>query len=233
MNAFDYGLLRYLNHLADQSPLFTKVIVAIYGDELKSALIVALLWWSWFEVDGTTGEGEKRARIAAGLCGSILCIVAVRVLAAVLPFRVRPIGNDAVSLHFPIAPEGWANWSAFPSDNAVLFFFLTMCLFQISRVLGTVALVDSVLLIGFPRVFVGVHHPTDVLAGALIGGGAGYVVGREPLRSTLAKPALLWMRAHPASFYAVAFLISFLITEVFWPALRLLRGIAKLAAMLG
>jgi hypothetical protein len=40
-----------------------------------------------------------------------------------------------------------------------------------------------------------------------------------------------WMRAHPASFYAAAFVITFLIAEVFWPALRLVRGIAKLAAI--
>jgi len=231
VNAFDYGLLLYLNHLADQSPVFTKVVVAIYDDDLKSAFVAALLWWAWFDADGTTRQAETRARIVAGFCGSILCIVAVRVLAAALPFRMRPVSSDAIGLHFPIAPEGWGNWSAFPSDNAVLFFCLTMCLFSISRVLGTVALLDTALLIVVPRVFVGVHHPTDVLAGALIGGCAGYAVVREPLRSALAGPALRWMRAHSASFYAAAFLISFLIAEVFWPALRLLRGIAKLAAI--
>jgi hypothetical protein len=170
VNAFDYSLLLYLNHLADQSPVFTKVIVAIYDDDLKSALVAALLWWAWFGAGGTTREAETRARIVAGFCGSILCIVGVRVLAAVLPFREQPISNDAIGLHFPIAPEGWGNWSAFPSDNAVLFFCLT-----------------------------------------------------------IAKPALRWMRAHPASFYAAAFLVSFLIAEVFWPALRILRGIGKLA----
>jgi hypothetical protein len=161
------------------------------------------------------------SRASAGACS-----------AAALPFRARPISNDAIGLHFPIASEGWGTWSAFPSDNAVLFFCLTMCLFPISRVLGTLALLDTALLIVLPRVFVGVHYPTDVLAGGLIGGYGGYVVGREPLRSALAKPALRWMRGHPASFYAAAFLISFLIADVFWPALRILRGIAKLAVIM-
>jgi len=125
VNAFDHTLLLYLNHVADQSPVFTKIVVGI---------------------------------VVAGLAGGLLCIVVVRIVAAALPFRVRPISNDAIGLHFPIAPEGWANWSAFPSDNAALFFCLTMCLFSISRVLGTLALLDTALLIVFPRVFVGVHH---------------------------------------------------------------------------
>jgi membrane-associated phospholipid phosphatase len=230
LNVFDYQLLLFLNHVADHSPFFTKIVVGIYGDELKSAFVVALLWWAWFESDGTRHR-DTRGRVAAALCGSLAIIVLVRVLAAALPFRVRPIANESVSLHFPIASENWGHWSAFPSDNAVLFFFLTTCLFQISSVLGTIALLDTVLLISFPRVFVGVHHPTDILGGALIGVGAGYAVGREPLRAVLARPTLLWMRAHPASFYFTAFLISDLIAQVFWPALRLLMGMVRLVAL--
>jgi undecaprenyl-diphosphatase len=231
VNAFDYRILLFLNHVADHSPIFTKIVVAVYNDELKSALVVALLWWAWFDGGGTTLQHDRRARIAAALHGSIFCIVAVRVLAAVLPFRVRPIANELVRLHFPIASGDWGHWSAFPSDNAVLFFFLTTCLLQISPVLGTVALLDTILLICFPRVFLGVHHPTDILAGALLGVGAAYAVGRDPLRSLLAKPAQWWMRAHQASFYAAAFLVTFLFAQVFWPATRILMEGARLVAL--
>jgi undecaprenyl-diphosphatase len=231
VNAFDHGLLASLNHLADRSPVLTKVIVGIYADDLKTAFVAALLWWAWFAADGTIRQDETRARVAAGLIGGALSVVAARVLAAALPFRERPIVDAAAGLHFPIGAGSWGQWSAFPSDNAVLFFFLTACLFPISRLLGTLALLDTVLLISFPRMFVGVHHPTDILAGALLGTGAGYAAGREPLRSILARPALMWLRAHPASFYAAAFLISYLVAQVFWPALRLVIGIGKLASL--
>jgi undecaprenyl-diphosphatase len=231
VNAFDYRLLASLNHLADRSPILTKVVVGIYADDLKSAFVVALLWWAWFAAEGTIRQEETRARVAAGLSGSVLALVAARVLALALPFRERPISNAAAGLHFPIGAGNWGQWSAFPSDNAVLFFFLTTCLFPISRLLGTLALLDTILLITFPRLFVGVHHPTDILAGALLGTGSGYAVGLEPLRSMLAKPALTWMRAHPPSFYAAAFLVSYLMAQVFWPAFRLLMGIGKLAVL--
>ena len=231
MNAFDYRLLASLNHIADRSPILTKVVVGIYADDLKSAFVVSLLWWAWFAADGIIRQEEIRARVAAGLSGGMLSVVAARVLAVTLPFRERPLTNDAVGLHFPLEAGGWGHWSAFPSDNAVLFFFLTTCLFPISRVLGMMALLDTVLLITFPRVFVGIHHPTDILAGAMLGTGAGYAAGREPLRSILSKPALMWMRAHPPSFYAAAFLVSYLMAQVFWPAFRLLLGTGKLAAL--
>jgi membrane-associated phospholipid phosphatase len=231
VNAFDYGLLASMNHLADRSPVLTKVIVGIYADDLKTAFVVALLWWAWFAADGTIRQDETRARVAAGLSGGVLSVIAARVLSVALPFRVRPVSNAAAGLHFPIGADSWGQWSAFPSDYAVMFFCLTACLFPISRLLGTLALLDTVLLITFPRMFVGIHHPTDILAGALLGTGAGYAAGREPLRSILARPALMWLRVHPASFYAAAFLISYLVALVFWPAFRAVVGIGRLATL--
>jgi hypothetical protein len=39
------------------------------------------------------------------------------------------------------------------------------------------------------------------------------------------------MRVHPPSFYAAAFLISFLLAQVFWPAYQLLSSLIKLIAV--
>ena len=225
----DLPLLRWLNRIADASPALTRAITWVYWDPLKTALVAALLWWAWF--DGDDGERRARARelVAAGLGGSVACVALVRLLAAVLPFRLRPLADPALGLHFPLTTNGWGEWSAFPSDNAVMFSMLSVCLFAVSRPLGVLAALDTVALICFPRVFLGIHHPTDVGGGLLIGGAAGWIITRVPVRRTLAFPAQALLRWRPQLFYASAFLVTYLLTEVFWPVTRAVVTVMKLA----
>lgn len=232
MNAFDYNLLLLLNQLADTSPLLTKVIVGIYSNSLKTILVVALLWWAWFDKEGQARQWENRERVAACIVGSLLCIAGVRLAMAVLPFRARPIVEPGLGLHFPLDVGGWGNWSSFPSDNAVLFSMLATCLFTISRPLGLIAALDVALFICFPRVFVGVHHPTDILGGALIGVWAGWFITREKVRRRLSIPAFALLRWHPAAFYGCAFVIMSLFAQVFWPATEFVISMVKLVQAL-
>ena len=232
LNSFDYNVLIYLNQIAYHSPILTKVIVGIYTDQLKSVLIVALVWWVWFDASNTEHQQVVREKIVAGLLGSLVCIVAVRLMAELLPFRVRPLADPLNGLNFPIRVGGWGNWSSFPSDNTVLFFLLTVCLFGASRMVGFVALFDTIFLICFPRVFVGVHYPTDIIGGAAIGIAAGYLLTRKRVRMHLARPMLQWMQAHPPSFYASAFAVTFLFAGVFWPATSLVISVWKLVKVL-
>src|SRR5690348_5062319 len=113
MNAYDYNRLLALNRLADSSPLLTKVIVAFYLNPLKTILLVAFLWWAWFNNEGHVRHRQDRERIVACLVGSFLCIAGVRLLAILLPFRVRPILNPDLVLHFPKDVGGYiATWSS-------------------------------------------------------------------------------------------------------------------------
>jgi membrane-associated phospholipid phosphatase len=227
MNEFDYGLLVFLNQLGDSYPILTKIVIGIQSQSLQKVLALALLWWAWFDNEGSIRQHEARERIAAFLVASVGCIAAVRLLAATLPFRLRPLANPYVDLHFPIEVGDWGNWSAFPSDHAVLFSMLATCLFFISRPLGLIAAVDAALLICFPRVFLGIHHPSDIIVGALIGIGAGWFIGREKIRVPLSLPAFALMRWNPSAFYAGAFVITLLFTQVFAPVTYLAIETAK------
>jgi undecaprenyl-diphosphatase len=232
MNSFDYNILLYLNHLEGHLPILTKVIVGIYQDSLKLGFFAALIWWAWFDARARVPLQEAREKIVASLIGGMLCVGLVRVMALVLPFRQRPAINPSLGLTFPMSPKGWGDWSSFPSDHAALFFLLTFCLFSISRRLGLVALVDAVFLICLPRIFVGAHYPTDLIAGALMGIAAGYLLTREKVRTFLSRPMLHWLHVHPASFYASAFLFSFLLAHVFFPLIRLIIDAEFLARAL-
>jgi len=228
MNPFDHIILIHLNQVIRNSPIVTKMIVAIYGNGLMTGIFVALLWGVWFDQSNTERQRQTREKIIAGVVGSLVCLVIVRMMTAFLPFRHRPLTDPSNGLIFPVTSGGWEHWSSFPSDNAALFFLLTICLFSTSRVMGWIGLLDTVCLICFPRVFVGVHYPTDVIGGAVLGMLAGYIVIRKSIRSYLARYPLQWMEVHPPSFYASAFLVTFLFASVFWPVLSLLISLKKL-----
>jgi len=57
----------------------------------------------------------------------------------------------------------------FPSDHAVLFFALATGLFMAHRKLGIAAYAWVIVAICFPRLYLGIHWPTDVIAGAAVG----------------------------------------------------------------
>jgi len=214
----------YAVFLEHRWPILSKVIVGIYDDSMKLGLFVALLWWAWFESRDSDSIQVVREKIVASLIGGVLSVGLVRLMILELPFRSRPLSNPSLGLVFPVASEGWLSWSSFPSDHAALFSLLTVCLFSISDGLGLLALLDTVFLICLPRVFVGVHYPTDLVVGASIGIAAGYWVTRGRVRRVLSRPLLRWLQVHPASFYAAAFVFSFLLAHVFFPATKLIEG---------
>jgi len=60
------------------------------------------------------------------------------------------------------------NYASFPSGHAAFFFALAMGVFLYNKKLGAWYFVAAIL-IGLARIFVGVHWPSDILAGAVIG----------------------------------------------------------------
>jgi len=64
---------------------------------------------------------------------------------------------------------------SFPSGHATAYFALALAVFYINRKLGWWFL-GAAFLVGLGRIFVGVHWPLDILAGAVIGLGSAFLV---------------------------------------------------------
>jgi len=64
---------------------------------------------------------------------------------------------------------------SFPSGHATAYFALALAIFYINRKWGWWFL-GAALLMGLARIFVGVHWPLDILAGALIGLGSAFLI---------------------------------------------------------
>lgn len=66
--------------------------------------------------------------------------------------------------------------NAFPSDHTLMFFAVMTVLFLTSKNKGRGIFLAVAFLVGVARIFVGVHYPSDVLAGAVIGIASSYTI---------------------------------------------------------
>jgi len=69
------------------------------------------------------------------------------------------------------------NEFSFPSGHAAFFFALSTVIYYQNKRIGLVFFVAS-LLISFSRIFVGVHWPTDILVGAIVGIFSGWLINK-------------------------------------------------------
>ncbi len=224
MNPVDHAILTWLNHFARHAYLFDVAVSAVaHADLLKGGLLTAALLWFWF------GDGPSRARhreiVVATAVACVAAIVVGRLMALALPFRLRPFQNPALSFVLPYGSgDGLREWSAFPSDHAMLFATMATGLWFVSRRLGVAVHLYALAFIYFPRVYLGLHHPTDIAAGALLGVAFGAAANGERLRGTLSRLPLRWAQAHAPSFYVLAFLAALQVATMFGEARHLASG---------
>jgi len=181
-------------------------------------LLLGLAWWHErraARVEDVVGEGGsgERAIAATGIA-----LALNRTLATWLPFRVRPLDDPDLAFAPPYgihdAPT-FSDLSAFPSDHAVMFTALATGALLVSRRAGLVLFLHAAVLVLPVRLYLGLHWPSDVLAGAVFGAALTVLFVRTPLRRWIARPFLAWERRHAASFYALFFLLMFEVAELF------------------
>jgi undecaprenyl-diphosphatase len=85
----------------------------------------------------------------------------------------------------------------FPSDHATGAFAMAMGLWFYDRTIGALAFLLAAV-VAFARVYVGVHYPSDVVGGALIGIAVALILQFTPLRRAIVRIAAacsgLWER---------------------------------------
>lgn len=197
----------------------------------KGGLILTAYWWFWFAGRNPEREATRR-RIVGVLIGVFLGLALARTLATVLPFRVRPMYVDGIGYHSPSLqfPMDLEAWSSFPSDMATYFFGLSFGLYGLSRRLGIFFLVFSAVWVCLPRLYLGIHYPSDLVSGAMLGVAAVWATTTIFTKRNVAfgrritEPITLLEERRPQVFYAAAFALSFEMANIFDDVRDLLRA---------
>jgi undecaprenyl-diphosphatase len=188
--SIEWSILHTLNdflfhHDAVEDPLLVYINVS-------EALFVGILLLVFLFANGERHRAWRRAAVAAVLSAGVALALA-KVLSEIVD-RSRPFVVDPHGVHLF---TGHAADPGFPSDHATGAFAVAMAIWLRNRLWGSVALVAAtVLAIG--RVAIGVHFPSDVLAGAALGCAVALLLYLGPVRSRIDRLADLlggWLEA--------------------------------------
>ena len=177
----DWSVLHALNdftyrHDAVEDPLLFYVNVS-------EALFIATLAVIFLVARGAAHAAWRRASVAAVLSAGLG--LAIGKIVSELVDRARPFVADPHGVHLF---AGHAADPGFPSDHATAAFAIAVAVLLRKRGWGIVALVfATVLSVG--RVAIGVHFPSDVLAGAALGSAAALALWAPPLRTRIDRLA--------------------------------------------
>ncbi len=232
--AFDAVFVRTAAQFAHRSEGLDRLVMHLHGLELaKGGVLVAVLAWIWFA--SSPERQAHRASVLKTIVAGLAAALISRAIQNFLPVRPRPMNAapDFVA-PFGLAPgsvEFMQSWSSFPSDHAGLFFALVAGMWLIDRRIGFAASLWTVIVICLPRIYVGLHYASDIIAGAAFGLGAMLLAWRLPDRAF--APLFSWEKHRPGPFYAAAFLFCYefaqLFSDVRTIASQLVRSIRLIA----
>ncbi|MBI2861636.1 MAG: phosphatase PAP2 family protein [Chloroflexi bacterium] len=169
MIAGDVALLHAINGLAGRLPWLDRLAELLVNEYFVPAALGLCLLGLWFS-GTTTAERRQRQWLVLAAVAALIVANGIVALSNHFYYRPRPFTVEELTLLFYRPSD-----SSFPSNPAALAFSVALPVWVASRQVGALACTLAILY-SFVRIYVGVHYPSDVLGGALVGLGSAWLV---------------------------------------------------------
>ena len=163
----DTMILNWLNSFAGHTALGNSLIVFFAS---TSALILIFVFVIAIGASRISLR-QKMYRFVAGGAAAFIARYALTELIRFFHPRLRPFMAD--HMHQLITEQG----SSFPSGHAAFFFALSAIMFSWDKRLGMFFFAAS-LVMGIARVASGVHYPSDIIGGMIVGIVSAWIIMR-------------------------------------------------------
>ncbi|WP_159456690.1 phosphatase PAP2 family protein [Roseivivax jejudonensis] len=220
----DEVVFNHLNSLNGGTASFDLALRNSQIAVFKSLPFALVLWALWFSASESEGRRTSRERLVAALLCMVPIIGLTRLIANFAPFSARPLHADGFELNLQDSQSRATldGWSSMPSDHASLFFGFAVAVLTINRKAGMFLLLWSVLVVSMPRVIMGLHWPSDIVAGWCIGASIALVLMR-PVSSLVRRAQVIpYFEKREAVGYPLLFFATFEFTQMFATGRRLI-----------
>jgi membrane-associated phospholipid phosphatase len=210
---WDLVLLLAFNSLAS-GPRLASFIGFISSSRLLTATIfIAVYWYFWFDT-GSRDRAEARRVVLAGIVAGVLAVMLARLLASVLPYHMRPLVDPPPGFRLPANIGDYEAWNSFPSDNAAFVFAMSLVLYRFAPRVAVALTAYGFAVVCVPRITLGIHYPSDILVGAIIGIIVAWICERY-VRGKAVDWLFGFSQRHAGWFYCLAFVVTLELAEKF------------------
>ena len=224
----DGSIVMFMNGFGGRSSVVDRTIRFVAGEPLiEGGFLFLFIWWLWF----SNGEAhsEDRTRAIRTAFGILLALALARATQILLPGRLRPVNDPTLPFVAPSGLEYYKleHWSSFPSDHAVIYSAIATAIWMKNRWLGGLAFAWTLAFGSLPRVYLGLHYPTDVVGGVMLGTAIGYLAQRVGPPAAVADTVLFWERRWSQTFYPLAVLFTYELINLFDDVRHIGQAVAK------
>ena len=165
----DLYLLQKLNGLVALKGPWYFISNALGENPLiRGVPIFMCLLYVWF----SKKDIQHKSKIILGIFGVCLAVLISIYSQSNLSVHIRPLLDNSINI---ANPNEWSTKYfdkriySFPSDTATAYCALSFIVFLRNTRLGVICLLWSILVAGATRIALGMHYPSDILGGLILG----------------------------------------------------------------